>query len=249
MKRLLRLLAFGMILVVEVIATVHSFARDGIEEVEAGSDLRAFLTSADMVRAGDAESLYDLDLQFVYQQRRFPELPHRQALLVFAHPPFVAAAFGVLGGVSTHRAYWMGLGLNGVALIAALALLWHLLKEHDVFSRIVLLAGVVSFLPVWPNLWLGQLSCWLLLAIVVSLLAFGARRDCMAGLTLSLLACKPYLLVAPALLLILQRKHRALAGVALGICVALLLGLMVAGAHGILAWLELGGHWRDRRRS
>jgi hypothetical protein len=242
MKRLLPLLAFGMILVVEVLATVHSFTRDGIEEVAAGSDLRAFLTTADMLKAGDAEALYDLDLQFAYQQRRFPQLQHPHALLVFAHPPFVAAAVGFLGGVPTHTAYWMGLGLNGVALVVALLLVSRVLREHDAFSRTVLLAGVVSFLPVWPNLWLGQLSCWLLLAILVGWLAFRTNRDLLAGLSLSLLVCKPYLLVVPVLFLVIQRRHRALAGVGLGICLAFLLSLMVAGTHGILAWLELGRH-------
>jgi hypothetical protein len=244
MTRIL-LLAFGMMLMLEVLATVRWWGTDGAEEIALGSDLRSFLTAGDMVAGGEAGSLYDLSAQLRWQQRRFPVVQSESSLLVFANPPFVASLFAPFGGRSTAEAYWTVLAINGVLLALSLSLLWILLDGMSPVTRLAFVAGAVSFLPVWTNLWQAQLSYPLLVGVLGAALAFRNRSDVAAGLCLSLLLVKPQLLLLPVLFLLLQRRARALAGVALGGLVIFGVGWRAGGFEALGEWAQLGRHLLD----
>jgi hypothetical protein len=229
-----------MILAVEIVGTARSIASQGAGEFAARSDLRSFLTAADMMASGNAEALYDLDAQLEWQRRRFPEVTDLTALLVFASPPFLAPALEPFASGSTPRAFWIAIAINGVLLVANLALLALLLGRHPPSVQVTLLVAAASFLPMWTALWQGQLSLVLLLGAVCCGLAFRGGYDFLAGLSLSVLLCKPHLLSVPLLFLLLQRRGRALLGAAVGIGIASLLSVLAVGTDGVLAWLALG---------
>jgi hypothetical protein len=109
----------------------------------------------------------------------------------------------------------------------------------------MLILGAASFLPMWTALWQGQLSLVVLLGVVCSALAFRGGRDVLAGLSLSLLLCKPHLIGVPVLFLLLQGRHRALLGLALGAGAAALVSLATVGPGGVTAWMALGRELMD----
>jgi hypothetical protein len=201
-------------------------------------DLRAFLAAADL-EAGEGHALYALDRQLEAQHRRFPEVARPDDLYVFAKPPFAAVVLRPLAGLSNRAAFLVVLAANGILFAACLALLWRLGSAIPPAQRVLLVAGVASFVPAWGALWQGQLSFVLLLALLGAWACDRRGRDLSTGACLALLALKPHLLLAPALLLGARRRWKALAGLAGGVGALAVLGLPAGGLAGLGAWSEL----------
>ena len=101
--------------------------------------------------------------------------------------------------------------------------------QLDVQARDLFLLVIIIVHPVIVALFAGQLSLLLLLAMVGSFWFLQKNQDVWGGVLLALLFVKPYLLVAPLLLLIYKRRWHAIAA-----CV------LVVGALYAVAWIWLG---------
>jgi len=211
----------------------------GVEGLARQGDLRAFLTAADVLAGPFRGGLYDLDQQFQTQRQRFPDLEHRGQLLAFANPPFVAVLLSPLAGLSTRDAALAVAAFNLALLGLCCWMLSLLLADRPKSQRLGVMLGLLGFLPLWVCLWQGQLSLVLLAAALGFLLGLRRGWDFTAGMALAGLLVKPQLLPLPLLLLLVQGRGKAIAGLALGSAGAFALG-MLAGPSASEQWVSLG---------
>jgi hypothetical protein len=96
-------------------------------------------------------------------------------------------------------------------------------------------------LPVFMDLWLGQMSLLLMLCIGESMIAVLQHKFLRSGLWLGGLLLKPQLLILVVLILLLQRAWRTIAGAATSSLVLVLLSGLLVGPAGLrqilLDWL------------
>ncbi len=203
-------------------------------------DARAFFTAADMMASGQGGSVYDQQAQFSAQQLRFPALGHFESLLIFAYPPFVAVALSPLALLESETAYLALLLVNLIALLLCTMLVREILRSHDYPIQLIAVLGLWSFFPLSVTLVQGQFSVFLLSGLLGCWVFLERGRGVVAGVFLSLLAVKPYLLLLPLVALISMGQVRALFGVLIGGVALFFVGLMVDGVSGWISWFELG---------
>ncbi|HZU14474.1 MAG TPA: glycosyltransferase family 87 protein [Chloroflexota bacterium] len=129
------------------------------------------------------------------------------------YPPIVALCAALPALLPYHAAYFVFLGYDCILLAVALSLL---LQYASVTGRALFwmrLAAVISA-PVMVALVQGQLSITLLTAVVLGMVCLLRGQDLRAGLALGILFIAPEYVVPFGLLLLLQRRWRALGGMA-----------------------------------
>ncbi len=142
-----------------------------------GNDYRAFHATAQIVREQGFPSIYDLALQGQYQRpicERYiaPGLLCLIAPLYYL-PPFVLPMLWP-AWVPPGPGFLLWTGLTVLTVAAYLYRLWRQLEAQP--GRQVFLLLLLS-LPLYFNLFFGQVSHWLLIPIGESWLAFHRRKD------------------------------------------------------------------------
>lgn len=182
----------------------------------------AYYTAARLVREGAPVARFYDDEWFRAQTIRlgFERAPD----IYNINPPAAALLFWPLSTLvpSDARVVWTGLNLLFLVLAAGLigALFHGQTKGRSVLSGLGLaLAGMAVFQPADENIRQGQAYLLLLLVEVVFVLAFLSRRDRIAGVALAgLLAFKSAGIGFP-LMLVTQRRWRAVGWTLAGACV------------------------------
>jgi alpha-1,2-mannosyltransferase len=192
-----------------------------------GGDFVEFYAAGRIVRAGEIDRLYDLDLQErIEHEVTAPS--EWSGFHAFITPPFFALPFVPLAALGYLAAFalWSGAGLLLLA-----AGLWLL-------GRLDAAPWVLAFVPVWAAVAYGQNSLASVFILTVVLILLERGREGAAGLALGALLYKPQLVVVLAVLLLLERRWRALAGLAAA--AALLAGIALAmSVPAALAWIRL----------
>ena len=202
-----------------------------------GADFIAKAAGGRMALDGQWHRLYDPHAQFAVEREL---LGHSWSLWdSFIAPPIAAYLFAPFAAVP----YLVGVALwtaFSVLLIAASEwLLWPCVPVLHQFGRGFLLLVIFASFPTVQLLILGQDAAVCLFLLTMGLRLLLARRDMVAGSVLALGVFKPqYFLLVP-LLLLLQRRWRALAAWA-GVAGALtLLSVALIGGDGVRAYLHL----------
>jgi len=204
------------------------------ERIASGdADFAAFYGAAVIVREGNAQSLYDYQVQKSVQQRYLS----RPNPLAFYHPPFELLVFVPL----TFLAFLSAFRVWAVLNVLLLAATWHLLrdnlKELPARQQWLLLWG--SSLPVMATLVQGQDSLLLLFLYVLAWQAFQKRREFLAGCTLALGLFKFHLVVPFVLVLALRKQGRVVSGFLAGAALLVLISLWMIGASGVADYAAL----------
>lgn len=155
-------------------------------------DLDAYLAAAKLVAAGGDP----------YSATRAAGIEEWGQGQVFVSPPFVAHVLAPFSSLPTDLvlAGWTVAGL--LVLGAAI----RLVERDTLVARAPVV--VLSLTYVWGSIWMGQVN---LFALAGLLLAFGARSPRTAGVGLALAVATRALPAAFALVLVLERRWRALA--------------------------------------
>ncbi len=185
-----------------------------------GSDLRAFYTSWDMVRHGDASRLYDLGEQIRTQSAIMGRPMTTDNLLAFVNPPFVSLGLSWLGIFDVRTAYAVFSAIQLVCLALACRLI--LRRELGSWSgraRVMFLASGVFSAATLSAITLGTFTPTMLLAIVglageyrrsFTVAAAGEIRCWRAAGWLCVLTIKPQLAVFVVVALLAARQWRVL---------------------------------------
>jgi hypothetical protein len=199
-------------------------------------DFPAFYTGAQVALSGKFGSLHDVKLQAALQkqatQGRRPEVTY------FVRPHVYAAVLAPLALMDLRTAYVSFL-IVCAALLIAIGV-WGCGQFGP--DALVLLS--LFPLPVFATAF-GQDSLLYLALIVASYHFHNREKPLVSGFILGLAAIKPHLLVLIPLAMLIQRRWRMLAGLAIGGAVQTLLSLMLAGWSGATLYLSFLGQQRN----
>lgn len=216
---------------------------DGDCKVVVG-DFLAFHTGATLIASGQGDALYDLARQHAVQSGLTGcSLDRWQP---YVNPPLLAAGLAPLVRLGPRAALHAFGALCTLALVLALSALGRALPALRAVPGAWRTAAllVVGFAPVASTLDGGQNTALTLALFAALYAAIQARREAWAGVWLGLLSYKPMLLPVLVLVLVAQRRWRAL-GVAGAVTAAhYALGAAVAGADWPVRLLATGAHYR-----
>jgi hypothetical protein len=150
------------------------------------------------------------------------------------YPPLVPALYGPLSLLSFPVAYtvWVGFSTvlyGGLTAIAASA--------GPGISRRHVLMGCFLFPPFLAHQALGQSTLWVLIGFVGGWWALTQSKPFAAGLMLSVVAIKPHLGMALAIVLLTMRLWRIVGGILLGLTFQAGITFIVCGRDAVVAYL------------
>jgi hypothetical protein len=198
-------------------------------------DFRAFYTAGSMVRMGNAAQLYDYATEQRFQSALVR--PETRAL-PFMPPPFTALPFAPLSLLSFWHAYFAFAIVNMVLLLACIALLRPFLTALSARWKLAPALLILSFRPAAIALLMGQLSIMLLLICCGAFVCLRRDRNVAAGLIFSLALMKFQIALPVAVLFLLWRQWRFIAGFLTGSAVLTALSIYLVGMPGFVAYLH-----------
>jgi hypothetical protein len=204
----------------------------------ARSDFRAFYSAGHMVRSGEGAALYDYDLEKRVQDRLVAPL---WGLMPFFYPAYAALPFVPLSELSYRVAYFVFLALN--LMLACLAAV--ILRPSSIaalWKPLPILLFLCSF-PVGIAFRQGQVTTILLLLYCACFAAIQRGQDFRAGILLALALVKFQIALPVAVLFLLWRRWRFMAGFAsAAVAVAVLSVCLTGGMKGYLRSLMRATH-------
>ncbi len=226
----------GAVLVVLVAGTVLG---DGVGTATGrlGGDFPSFYAAGSIVADGEAERLYDAQLQVEVQEGLFGE---ETGFLYFSYPPYYAYPYAALSLLPFRAAFLLHslllLGALWLAVWTATPLLPRLLGTGD--RRLAVMAGLLAAYPMIRSV-LGGQNTALTLLLIVAVWRFAADgNDVAAGLALAGLLYKPQFGLVVLLLVLVARRWRIVAWWAAGAGALYLAGTALLGWDWVGTWVD-----------
>jgi hypothetical protein len=197
------------------------------------TDFSVTYIGAYILHTGNAAHLYDLDEQVRLRKTLYT----RAEPLIFEHPPFEALLLSPLAALPYRSAY-LAWGLMNVVVLLVLP---YLLRPYAPVPQDTLgyLALFFLFAPLGVALYQGQSSLFLLLLYSLCFICMKRGDDVMAGVFLGLGLFKFQFVLPFALIFLLRRKGRFLAGFSASAAALGGLSLTAVGYRGILSYVQL----------
>jgi hypothetical protein len=199
------------------------------------ADFSMFYTGFAMVVDGEAEQLYNLELQLAYQRAVIPERGPASDLLPFNYPPHTAVTGAVFAYLSRSSAFYTWSVIQLGLLVLLLRQLWSWAAAWSLEQRLLLIITALAFPPVFASFQMGQLSLLMLVALVGMVKAIEDDRPVPAALWFVLTTLKPQFAIVPAMMLVATVRWRVLA---LATCFGLLWATLTTKVVGLTAWLD-----------
>lgn len=198
-------------------------------------DFRTFYASGYMLRTGHAAQLYNYAAEQAFQSALVS--PDPRALPMMS-PPFAALPFVPLSYLGFWPAYIVFAALNILLLLASLILLKPFLTTLSTRWSAAPLLLFVSFLPAAVALLMGQISLALLFILCACFVVLRRSHDLLAGLILSLALIKFQIALPIALLFLLWRQWRFIAGFLAGSALLTALSIRILGLSNFSEYLH-----------
>ena len=198
-------------------------------------DLRTFYTAGYMLRTHQAALLYN----YAAEQRLQTELVSLDPrALPMMSPPFTALLFVPLTYLSFEHAH-AAVAVVDIALLAiCVALLQPFLSSLSARWRAAPALLVLSFFPACVAILVGQISVLLLLLYCIAFLCLRRSHDLLAGLVVSLAMMKFQVAIPVAILFLVWRQWRFIAGFVTGSAVLTAVSIRIVGTAPFLAYLH-----------
>lgn len=194
-----------------------------------GNDFRTFYTAGYMVRTGHARDLYDGELQFRLQNQLVAKM---KSALPFIHPPYEAYLDAPFSLLSYRNAYFAFLVFNLVLLGVSFRWLRPRMSNLAAIFRWLPVAIFVAFPPITIALLQGQDSILLLALFVAAGVLLHRNRAFSSGALLALGLFRFQIVLPIALLFLLWRRWRFVAGFTLSSAALCLVSLAMVGWTG-----------------
>lgn len=221
-------------------------------DIPIGADFVAFYTGGSFYNQGILEKAYVLapemyfPEQFKFQRDLIAEdyLGHSP----FINPPYAALIYAPFAMLDYLPAYITWTILNILLVILSVKLIR---SELPIFQRIYLLKAFFAcflFYPTVACFLYGQATPIILILYCLCYVALRRKQDFKAGFYLGLLAFKPQLAIAVALVLLLKWRINALLGGALSLSASLAIGFIFMPDE-MVAYMDLSPKLLDFLRS
>jgi hypothetical protein len=199
-------------------------------------DFTSFYAAGKIVREGLGRELYDDQTQFRVQQEFAAGVSIRQGPLPYIHSPFEAVLFVPLSALPYLAAYLLW-DLVGLLILLALP---FLLRPHLPMLRQTpagfWLFAAVAFYPAFFALLQGQDIFLLLLLLALTFVSFKNQAEFAAGCWLGLGLFRFHVVLPLVLILLWQKRGRAILGFLVAAFSVGLISIAVVGWHGALAY-------------
>ena len=160
----------------------------------------------------------------LYDSARLERIEHTVSPLIeskrYIRPPYYVMMFWPLGGLP-YRAAYAGFVLMNLAALLLFLRIWRF--------EIAAILACALFLPLEWSFGLGQDAPIMMAIVAGAAQLIQRRRDFAGGALLALFTVKPHLFLFLPVVLIAQRKYRALAGLAVGGAALYLLAAVFVG--------------------
>lgn len=207
-------------------------------------DFIIFYAAGRIVSRGLGAQLYDESLQ--YQVQKEFALRIQRAPLPYFHPPFEALFFAPLSRISYFSAYLLWNALN---LLILLAVRQRLRAHVPILQGSTAAAWILmqlAYFPVFMTLLHGQDTLVLLLLFTLTFVSLKRNHEFAAGGWLGLGLFRPHQVLPVVMVLILQKRGKAVLGFLLAAAGCGLMSLAVAGWQGTAAYPEYVWHAEER---
>ncbi len=200
-----------------------------------GADYRAFYASAEIAREKGFAEVYNLDVQGAHQLPIYEQCSSSVARVpYFTVPmPYIPAfvtLFLPLSFFPYTTSYYLWIFLNLAILVFTMIRFSRAIGGRG--GRDILLQLIVC-LPVFSNMFLGQVNIWLLIGLAEFFLATRRGKDLQGGLWLGWLLLKPQTLILLIPGLLIRRRFKALLGFAVACLAILLVSVLLVGIPGL----------------
>jgi hypothetical protein len=206
-------------------------------------DFRTQYAAGYMVRTGHARQLYDYDET---RQIQNEVVSQSDKALPFIHLAYEALLYVPFSLFTYETAYFLFFGINVFFLVWAFFLLRPYLSGFAEIWRLLPAAIFLCFLPVTMTLLEGQNSILLLVLMIAVMARLDRGEDQWAGLLLGLASVKFQYVIPIALLFLIWRRWRFLAGFAVSSALVVMISVWLTGIGGFLAYLRLLGSMSAR---
>ena len=220
------------ILIVLFAAAITAFHYKHFLEAGQGSDFPQLYCAAKMVGAGMGHRLYDVALQWQFQQRFTGRIGN-----FFIHPAFEALVYLPFAMLPLRAAYLAWTVFN-LAMLGWIAWLLHRRLEVPASPGMIFVLAM-SFVPVVLNCFQGQDSILLLLVFTLACIAVAKGRGFAAGCLLALGLFKFQFVLPAALIFLVSRKGKFATGFSSVAAVVLLISLWIAGWSSFFSYPRL----------
>jgi hypothetical protein len=173
-----------------------------------GSDFMAFYAAGRVAQNEGAAQVYSLSLQQAVQEQvvGFDVLPEQ--ILPYYHPPFLVPLLEVLVNSDYVESYMRWTIFQASLYLAGAGVLVGLLSAES-FKRgqiLLVLAGLLTFFPLFVSLLNGQDTALLFLGATLWLAGLLAGREWLAGLGLALMTVRPHIALLLAIPFVFRRR-------------------------------------------
>jgi hypothetical protein len=198
-----------------------------------GGDFMEFYTLGHLARDGqwalqyDWPALHRLQVALVPQSDAYPYGP--------SYPPLVPALYVPLAWFSFEQAFVIWFVASGAIYAAMMVVAARACPQ---WPTVLVVLGALIFPPFIAHQIIGQSTIWPLVGFVGGAWALARGRPFLAGTVLSLVAIKPHLGMALAVVLLASAQWRAVAGIVCGGSLQAALTLLICGTGAIAAYLQ-----------
>ena len=225
------LLAVGLWTVAAALLTLGTAYRDPFDQLK-WSDFVNIYTMGNIARTGPASVLYDPDAEYRRQVALVPESADERYLPVY--PPQIALVLAPFSRLSYHPAAVLWALFTITVYAAAVWLAWRSVPGALKDPVLVTMAAA-AFPPLWSTVLHGQTTAIPILAFSGGTIALAQERKILAGVVMGLLFIKPHFGLLLAVVVLVCREWRMLAGLAIS---AVAQGAIVAVVLGPAVWLD-----------
>jgi hypothetical protein len=199
-------------------------------------DFLQFYTYGSLARDGTWDRLYDATAHAEMARRVDPRL----TLTGFRpnYAPIVALIMAPLAALPFLHAWMLWCALSLALYVAATALIARMTTRVRA-DPLTLALAALAFPALFTVFRYGQISALSLLLLAIAGWQYSRRHPLLAGLALGALAYKPNLLIVPILALAVTREFRALAGLALAVCLESAASLFLVGWSGVTSYINV----------
>lgn len=226
--------------IIFVLATILSVLITSYQlELLATRDIKSFYLGGTLLASGIREDFYHLQTQFHFQSQAVPFTERIEKTMPYMNPPFFAIPLTLLTLLTYQQAYIALVVVYGSVLVFIFFYAKKILDEVPKVWQHLTLALILAFIPVHESILQVQPSLLLAVSLLLAWNFLRQNQQLRAGLALSLLFIKPYLILWPVLFLLWARYFKALLSLGLVGVLLLLISWLLIGLKGLLGYFQL----------
>ena len=204
-----------------------------------GVDYCEYVSAGRVANTYGYAGMYDLQL-LEQVQRSFLSAAGNSSpipVLPFLYLPVFVLPFQLLSHLRPESGFWIFTAVNITVLFVYLHFFIQSLQLPPGPIRLMLM--IFACLPVYMNIFDGQMDIWLAICVGEFMRAFLGKRPFRAGLWLGGLLLKPQVLILIGAILLLQRSWRILTGLASSSSAFAIVSYLLVGRAGLVQMLKV----------